>query len=227
MTAPSAPSPRDRRVVVLGFLPWSDPSRGVGARENPAALAAERAARLLARDGFEARFLGVPVTSAGIAAVVEGVVAFDPAVSVALGQGRATPRVERRGVVPGAWSTHDAAAGTFVLVQDAEALAAHLSTLVDPEAETGPFEPSDDPGGYFCDHLCVELAVDARTRGAHAAFLHVPPIDDAGERVRVARVAQYARQAAAAVAWLLRTSRPGPRAAGGVAETSSERYPRG
>lgn len=207
MTAPSDPSLRDRRVVVLGFLPWTDPAHGVGARDNPAALAAERAAQLLAHDGFEARFFGVPVSGEGIAAVVEGVVAFDPCVSVALGQGRATPRVERRGVVPGAWSMHTAN-GTFMLVQDAEGLAAHLSTLVDPDAETGPFESSDDPGGYFCDHLCVELAVDARTRGAHAAFLHVPPIDDAGERMREARIAQYARQAAAAVAWLLRTSPP-------------------
>jgi pyrrolidone-carboxylate peptidase len=204
MTAASAPSVRDRRVVVLGFLPWTDPARGVGARDNPAALAAERAAQLLARDGFDARFFGVPVSSEGIAAVVEGVVAFDPGVSVALGQGRETPRVERRGVVPGAWTSHDATKGTFVIVQDADSLAAHLSTLVDPDAETGPFESSDDPGGYFCDHLCVELAVDARTRGAHAAFLHVPPIDHAGARVREARVAQYARQAAAAVTWLVR-----------------------
>jgi pyrrolidone-carboxylate peptidase len=194
---------RERRIAVLGFLPWTDAVRGVGARDNPSALAAERAASALASDGYQARFLGVPVSGEGIAAVVEGVVAFDPCVCVAIGQARETPRVERHGLVPGAWSAHDAASGPFVLVPDAEALAAHLSTLRDPAAATGPFEPSDDPGGYFCDHLCVELAIDARTRGTRAAFLHVPPIDGVDAGTREARVAQYARQAVAAVAWLL------------------------
>lgn len=198
-----------RRVALLGFLPWVDAARRLAVLENPAALAAEAAARRLTDAGVEALFLPLEVSESGITSALAAVRAFAPALVVGVGQHRDACRVERSGRVPGAWAPHRSGeSAPWPLVTDADALAAHLSTLADPAAATGPFLPSDDPGAYFCDHLCVELARDARRRGTGACFLHVAAIDGCPASVRAARLEQYTRQLVAAVRWL--SSRRGP-----------------
>lgn len=214
-TGPSIDAPRALaagapRVALLGFLPWTDDARAIAVRENPAALAAARARDALG-GRYEARLHEIEVTPAGIDAARAFLAAFAPRVTVALGQTRDALRVERQGVVPGRWTARAAAEGPFPLLVDAdgaparaaEALVAHLAPLVDPAAEGPAPIVSDDPGAYYCDHLCVELSLDARARGARAAFLHVPAIDGCAAAVREARLAQYARMAVATAEWLL------------------------
>jgi pyrrolidone-carboxylate peptidase len=180
---------------VLGFLPWTDPERREAVRENPAALAAEQCARLLAGDGHITKFIAVGVTADGVTRAMESVRLFEPDVVVAAGQTRTEPRVERFGRVPGAWSPlkrHEES--PWLLAADAEELVAAVNALNDPAAATAPFRSSDDAGGYFCDHLCVELVRETRRRPMHARFLHITAIDDCTPVVREARLAMYARQ---------------------------------
>jgi hypothetical protein len=202
------------RVALLGFLPWTDDARAIAVRENPAALAAARAAATLARSPqvTDARAHAIEVSAAGVDGARAFLADFAPRATVALGQTRDALRVERQGVVPGAWTRRVASEGPFPLLIDggdaeddaglAEALAARLAPLVDPQL-TPPLVVSDDPGGYYCDHLCVELSLDARARGARAAFLHVPAIDGCEPALREARLALYARLAVATAEWLL------------------------
>ena len=157
----------------------------------------------LERAGVAARAFGVEVSGEGIDAAMRELCAFDPIVSVALGQTPSEPRVERAGVVPGAWTGRDRSAGPFVLWPDAEGLAMRLNAIADPRAHVAPFSASDDPGAYFCDNLCVELAIDAAVRRSRATFLHVTAIDGVSSELRAARIDQYARQAELAVRHLL------------------------
>lgn len=193
------------RVALLGFLPWSDPTRAIAVRENPSALAAERCAAELSSRGIDAAFVPVAVSEQGIRDAVLALEGGRPHVVVAAGQTPGGPRVERFGRVPGAWSPARAdGPGPWLLAPDAAALARALNRFEAPFAEIEPFGASDDAGGYYCDHLCVELARFARANGARARFLHLTAIDGVPPRVRDARVATYARRLAAVVAWLTR-----------------------
>lgn len=196
MTAP--------RIALLGFLPWVDPARDRNVRENPSAIAADLCALQLAEEAWAAAFVPVPVSGEGITQAMETVRLLESDVVVALGQTGTEPRVERQGLVAGAWSP--ASAGElqpWLLAPDAEALAARLNELTIPEAETAPFRASENAGGYFCDHLCVELARELRRRPLRARFLHVTAIDGCLPEVRDARLRQYVRQARATVEWLI------------------------
>lgn len=191
-----------RDALLLGFLPWTDPAREIQVTENPAALAAEAASRRLVEAGWQAGFVPVEVSPEGITAAMARVAAWAPPLVLAVGQTRRTARVERMGRVPGAWAP--AAEGEpqpWWLVASPEPLIERLNRLLEPRGETEPFTASDDPGGYYCDHLCVELSRDARRRGSRAIFLHVPPIADLAAEVRAARLLQYERQLVAAAEW--------------------------
>jgi hypothetical protein len=112
--------------------------------------------------------------------------------------------VERQGLVPGDWAPAAPDEPTpWLLAPDAEALAAELSQLSIAEAGTPPFEASDDAGGYYCDHLCVELVRELRRRPLQARFLHVPAIDGCTPEVKDARIRQYVLQIRATVDWLI------------------------
>lgn len=196
----------NRRVALLGFLPWIDEARGIRVGENPSALVAEAVAGQLAADGLDARFIPVGVSESGIRSAMAELVAFAPDQAIALGQTRPTmhPRVERAGQVPGEWApSAEDERRPWTLAPDAEALSAVLNELLDPLAQTGAFAASDDPGGYYCDHLCVELARDARRRGSGALFLHISPVDAVSPAVRDARLSQFTRQTLRAVEWCL------------------------
>lgn len=184
-------------VVVTGFLPWVDPGRDLDVRENPAILSAISAVERLRAEGLRAVALGVEVTANGIRETIRRIEQLAPSVVVSLGQGRETSRVERFGRVPGAW-TETAEDGPWPLPSDAARVLSAVNACVDPAALTGPFVVSDDPGAYFCDHLCVELVRASRRCGFRATFLHVPPIDGVSGAIRSARLAQYSAQAAAA-----------------------------
>jgi hypothetical protein len=77
-----------------------------------------------------------------------------------------------------------------------------LNALIDPDAMVESFTASEDAGGYFCDHLCVELARESRRRPIRARFLHVTAVDGCSPAVRAARLRQYGRQIRATVEWL-------------------------
>jgi pyrrolidone-carboxylate peptidase len=196
------------RIALLGFLPWVDVARDRNVRENPSAIAAELCARELAGEGRAATFVPVAVSGEGINEAMEVVRLLSADVVVALGQTGArdpTPRVETQGIVPGAWApASEDEPKPWPLAPDAEVLVAKLNELTIAEAETAPFRTSDDPGGYFCDHLCVELVREARRRPLQARFLHVTPIDGCSPEVRDGRIRQYVRQTRATVEWLLR-----------------------
>jgi hypothetical protein len=193
-----------RRIALLGFLPWNDPGRNVAVRENPAAITAERCARALAQDGHSATFVPVPVSGDGIRRALEAARLLDAEIIVALGQTPTEPRVERVGRVAGSWSPAVVGETTpWTLAPDADELVARLNSLADPAAQLQPFRASDDAGAYFCDHLCVELARDARVRPVSSRFLHLTAIDDCAAEVKAARLGQYARQARAVVEWLM------------------------
>jgi pyrrolidone-carboxylate peptidase len=194
---------KGRRIVVMGFLPWRDPQRGTDVRENPAAIAANRCALQLAEEGFVAAFVPVPVSGEGITQAIDRARRLEAEVVVAVGQTPTGPRVERFGRVPGAWApAADGEAAPWPLADDAPALTDALNALSDPAAQTEPFVASDDAGGYFCDHLCVELVRETRRRPLRARFLHVTEIDSCPPAVREARLSMYTKQIRAAVEWL-------------------------
>lgn len=191
-------------IAILGFLPWQDAEKRIVVTTNPAQLAASRCADELVFEGFQATFIPVDVSGDGIAQAMRRVRELSSSVVVALGRTSTGPRVERWGRKPGAWNPRSPEEEEpWLLAPDADELAAHLTTFADPAAETGAFVASDDAGAYFCDHLCVELVRDARTRGSRARFLHLPGVDGLANPVREARIGQYARQARATVDWLL------------------------
>lgn len=186
------------RVALLGFLPWTDPAREVAVQLNPSAVAAERCALAIG-----AAFVPVGVSGDGIAAAMKQVAALDADLIVAMGQTPTGPRVERLGRVPGKWSPAvEGEQQPWLLAPDAADLAVYLNGLSDPLADTAPFVASDDAGGYFCDHLCVELVRESRCRSIRARFLHVTAVDACTPDVREARISQYARQMEATVEWL-------------------------
>lgn len=193
-----------KRIALLGFLPWSDPARQIAVRENPSAIVANRCALELAESGLAAAFVPVAVSGEGIQQALEMVRLLDSEIIVALGQTPTEPRVERFGRAPGVWSPRvDGEEAPWLLASDAEELAVELNRSVDPAAQLQPFRASDDAGAYFCDHLCVELARDARVRGTQARFLHITAVDGCPSDVREARLRQYTRQARATVEWLM------------------------
>ncbi len=184
----------------MGFLPWREPERNRDVRENPAAIAANRSAVQLAEAGLDAVFVPVPVSGVGITQAMERVRLLRAEVVVAVGQTPTAPRVEQFGRVPGAWApVEPGEVEPWPLAPDAAALAAALNALQDPAAETEPFTASDDAGGYYCDHLCVELVREVRRRPMRARFLHVTEIDSCTRSVREARLALYTRQIRAVV----------------------------
>jgi len=190
-------------IALLGFVPWSDPDRGVAALENPAALAAERCARALVEEGFPATFVPIRVSAEGIGQAMEAIRRLQSTIVVALGQTSTEPRVERFGHVPGAWAPPTPGEqAPWLLAPDADDLAEALNGLSEVAAETLPCRASEDAGGYFCDHLCVELVRESRRRPVRARFLHVTAIDGCSPEVREARLRQYARQTRAVVDWL-------------------------
>lgn len=192
-------------IVLLGFLPWTDPDRKVSVRENPAALAAERAAWQLAARGLVTTFVPVAVSGDGITRALARARSWEPQLMVAVGQAPTGPRIERFGRVPGAWSPRrEGEESPWLLAPDADALAARLNELRDPAAETEPFVASDDAGAYFCDHLCVELVREGRRRPVPMRFLHVTAIDACTPEIRAARLSLYVRQIIATVDWLRR-----------------------
>lgn len=191
-------------IALLGFLPWTDPSRDIAVRVNPSALAAETCAHALARDGFRVAFVPVAVSEEGIERAREALERANPSIIVAVGQTKGAPRVERWGRVPMASAPPRPDEPTpWLIAPDADELANALAAIDDPEADLLPFAPSDDAGGYFCDNLCVELARHCRKTKAKARFLHVTAIDDVTEPVGAARVRLYQRQIAFTVMWLM------------------------
>jgi pyrrolidone-carboxylate peptidase len=90
----------------------------------------------------------------------------------------------------------------WLLAPDAEAIVGFVNEHAVAAAGTAPFAVSEDAGGYYCDHLCVELARLSRRTGAEARFLHVTAIDGCDAAVREARLGQYARQVAAVARYL-------------------------
>jgi pyrrolidone-carboxylate peptidase len=196
------------RVLLLGFAPWSDETRGIVVAENPARLAAAQSARLLVADGLEAEALAVEVSAAGVVAAVDEAERRGAGLVLALGQTPAGPRVERWGRVPSPLrpATGDDA-GPWLLAPDADALVELLEGCADDAALLEPWRVSDDAGAYYCDQLCVELARLARRTGAVTRFLHVTAIDGCTADVREARVALYARQVSRLVAHLTARAR--------------------
>lgn len=191
-------------IALLGFLPWTDPSRDIAVRVNPSALAAEACAKALARDGFRVTFVPVAVSEEGIERARTALERENPSVIVAVGQTKGAPRVERWGRVPMASAPPRPDEPTpWLLAPDADELASALAAIDDPEAGLLPFTASEDAGGYFCDNLCVELARHGRKTKARARFLHVTAIDDVTGPVAAARVRLYERQIAFAVMWLV------------------------
>ena len=196
---------KTHRIALMGFLPWTDPQRGIAVQENPAAVVAEACARELSRDGLDCAFVPVPVSDEGILGATTIVRTLGADIIVALGQTSTEPRVETLGRVP--CSSAPVCAGEtspWTLATDADQLVPLLNALAEPTANAAPFRTSDDAGGYFCDHLCVELARDATTRGTRARFVHITATDGVPSDVRAARLRQYQRQARATVEWLLR-----------------------
>lgn len=190
------------QVMLLGFRPWVDSSCGIAVLENPSELVAKSVFLRLLEEGVAAGFCSVEVSAEGIEAAMSEVRISGASVVVALGQTRGAPRVERMGRVPGEWTP--ARAGEpqpWMLIPNPSGLLEELNTHTDPIANTGPFTISDDAGGYFCDHLCVELARDSRIRGNRALFLHLSAIQDLPPLVRQARLSQYEAQVFAAVEW--------------------------
>ncbi len=186
-------------TALLGFLPWADAARGVDVRENPSILAVERASALVPG----AVPIGVTVSHEGVLEAVRRAEQLGARVVVAVGQTPTGPRLERCGRVPSVLAPARAGEGApWLLAPDAEALVRFLNAHAVVEAGTAPFAVSDDAGGYYCDHLCVELARLSRRTGAEARFLHVTAIDGCDASVREARLEQYARQVAAVARYL-------------------------
>lgn len=191
-------------IALLGFLPWTDPSRGIAVRRNPSAMAAEACTGRLAQKGFRVAFVPVAVSDEGVRKARFVIDFLKPKVVVALGQTKGAPRVERWGRVPGAWAPALAdEPQPWLLAPDAEDLAALLRTIDDEAAQLEPFAVSDDAGAYFCDNLVVELARWSRSTGRRARFLHVTAIDDAHPSVAEARLRLYERHIEATALWLL------------------------
>lgn len=191
-------------IALLGFLPWMDVERGIAVPINPAERAAALCVEGLVQDGKEAVFIPVEVSAQGIGTAMELLRRHAPTVVVALGRTPTAPRVERWGRVPlSELPLKPGEEAPWLLAPDAEELALHLASLDESEAEVASFSVSDDAGAYFCDHLCVELARDARARGTQARFLHVPGVEGCSQQVSDARVGLYVRQARAAVEWLI------------------------
>ena len=185
----------DVRILLLGFAPWTDASRGVAVGRNPAQLAAHHARRLLSDRGSNVDALSVEVSDEGVLAAADEVERRGANVVVALGQTPTEPRVERFGRVASRLRPQAAAEDSpWLLAPDADELAALLASHVDAEAALEPWRASDDAGAYYCDHLGVELARLARRTGATTRFLHVTAIDGCPSAVQEARVALYARQ---------------------------------
>ncbi|MFM2153018.1 MAG: hypothetical protein RL199_1453 [Pseudomonadota bacterium] len=191
------------RVLLLGFAPWTDESRGIAVAENPAQLAATEAARRLVSEGLRAEALAVEVSAAGVVAAIDEAERRGAGLVIALGQTPTEPRVERWGRVPSPLrpATGDDP-GPWLLAPDADVLALLLSQEVDDAAVLEPWRTSDDAGAYYCDQLCVELARLARRTGAVTRFLHVTAVDGCTPEVRDARVVLYARQVNRLVAHL-------------------------
>lgn len=182
-------------VLVMGFLPWTDEARGIRVAENPAALTAHAVSLRLQSESVAAAFVPVHVSAEGIQQAMQAVRESGAPLVVALGQTRRTPTVERMGRVPGDWAPAEPGEPQpWLLVPNPGGLVDELNQLIDPAALTEPFTVSDDAGGYFCDHLCVELARDSRKRGSRALFLHLSPTEGLPADVRDARLAQYERQ---------------------------------
>jgi hypothetical protein len=191
------------RIILRGFLPWRDPDRQVVVTLNPAAVVAERVARALSATGADAEAIAMAVSADGIRDAMSRVTASSPSVVVGLGHTPTEPRVERAGRVPGAWArAADGEETPWLLGNDAGAIVRELNQYSDPAARLEPFRESDDPGGYYCDHLCVELSRDARRRGSLARFLHLTGVDRCSPAVREARLRQYERQVRAVLEWL-------------------------
>lgn len=191
-------------IALLGFLPWTDPSRDIAVSVNPSALSAEGCAKKLSRDGYRAAFVPVAVSEEGIEQARGALERMEPKVVVAVGQTKGAPRVERWGQVPSSLAPARADEVTpWLLAPDADELASLLADIDDPAAKLLPFGPSDDAGGYFCDKLCVELVRYSRRKGAEARFLHVTAIDDVPATVAEARVKLYECHIAATVRWLV------------------------
>jgi len=201
-------------IALLGFLPWTDPSRGIAVQTNPAALAAEACTGRLAEKGYRVAFVPVVVSDEGVRKARETVDAMDPKVVVAVGQTKGGPRVERWGRVPGAGSPAlPDEEQPWLLAPDAEELAALLRTIDAEGAELEPFAVSDDAGGYFCDNLVVELARWSRRTGRDARFLHVTAIDLSPPDVAQARLRSYECHIEATALWLLSRALPSTHAA--------------
>lgn len=191
-------------IALLGFLPWTDPSRGIDVRRNPSAIAAEACTGRLSQKGHRVAFVPVAVSDEGVRRAREAIDALRPKVVVALGQTKGAPRVERYGRVPGRWSPAlPDEPRPWLLAPDADQLAAMLRTIDDEAAQLEPFSASDDAGAYFCDNLVVELARWSRSTGHDARFLHVTAIDDAPPSVADARLRLYERHIEATALWLL------------------------
>lgn len=192
------------KLALLGFLPWKDPARAIAVDVNPSALAAEASARAFERSGVLARFFPIEVSERGIRGAQAFLERERPTIAVAVGQTRGAPRVERFGRVPGAWATlQPSESAPWLLAPDAEGLARHLSVFREEAALLEPFSASDDAGGYYCDHLCVEMARWSRDTGSPARFLHVTAIDGLSPETAAARLRVYERQIAETVHWLV------------------------
>lgn len=191
-------------IALLGFLPWTDPSRGIAVRVNPAALAAEACTGRLARKGYRVAFVPVAVSDDGVRNARLAIDSMAPRVVVAVGQTKGAPRVERWGRVPGRWAEAQAdEPQPWLLAPDADELSALLQTIHDEAAALEPFAASDDAGGYFCDNLVVELARWSRRTGRDARFLHVTSIDGSDATTAEARLRLYERHIEATAHWLL------------------------
>lgn len=191
-------------VALLGFLPWTDPSRGIAVRVNPSALAAEASMARLVRKGYRVAFVPVSVSDEGVRKARQTLDSMAPEVVVAVGQTKGAPRVERWGRVPGRWAAASPdEPRPWLLAPDADELSALLRTIDDEAAALEPFAASDDAGGYFCDNLVVELARWSRVTGNAARFLHVTAIDESPPEVAEARLRLYERHIEATALWLL------------------------
>ncbi len=193
------------KIALLGFLPWTDAARGVAVRENPALLASLRAARALRRQGFEVACLAVPVSDEGVVDAVRAAERLEAGVVIGCGQTLTAPRVERFGRAPSRLAPPTPGEEPpWLLAPDATALARMLQRHALPEARLEPMRVSDDAGGYYCDHLCVELARLSRRRPVRARFLHLTAIDGCAPALRSARLEQYAHQLVVLVRHLAR-----------------------
>lgn len=185
-----------RRLLVTGFGPFP------GVERNPSREIAQALTRGLLPD-IVVSAAELPVAFQAVAAAIDaalGALPEAPDVILGLGVwGRGDGfRLERRarGVFDATRLDNEGRTGEGLDLGPERTTDFDLQHLaqVMAEAGAGDVRISEDAGRYVCERTYWQLLTRAQELGAHALFLHVPPLEVRGLELQIAAVAALARE---------------------------------